>query len=57
MAKLLLLSMLVSIIAGPAIAARDPLPRRGLKKTLVYWAGFNLFYVLAVEHIYPRLFW
>ena len=55
MAKLLLLSILISIIALPAIAAREKSAARGLKKTLVYYLAFNVFYVFAIRYLYVRL--
>jgi hypothetical protein len=54
MAKMLLLSILVSMIALPALAARDPNPARGLKKTLFFWLAFNVFYLFAVRVLFFR---
>jgi hypothetical protein len=55
MAKALLLSVVIAMIAIPVFAARDHSPRRGLKKTLFLIAVFNLFYLFAVRYIYPHL--
>ena len=55
MAKLLQLSVLLSIIAIPALAARDPNPAKGLKKALVQSLYFNLFYLFILMFVYGRL--
>ncbi len=55
MAKLLLLSCVIAIIAIPMVTARVKSPRRGLQLTLILISAFNLFYVFAVRYIYPRL--
>lgn len=54
-AKLLLISILFMSIIIPARAATAKDPRVGLKKALLYMTLFNLFYVLAVTFLYPRL--
>jgi hypothetical protein len=53
--KLLVLSVVLGLVAVPLLASREPSPVRGLKKALVYTAGFNLAYYLAVRFILPRL--
>ncbi len=55
MAKLLLLSCVIAIIAIPIFTARVKSPRRGLQLTVILITVFNLLYVLAVRFIYPRL--
>ena len=55
MAKLLLVSILIAMIALPALAARDPNAQRGLKKTLVWFLAFNVFYLFAIRYLYLRL--
>ena len=55
MAKLLLVSILFALIALPALAARDPNPRRSLKKALLSFVAFNFLYLLAVRYLYARL--
>jgi hypothetical protein len=55
MAKLLLLSVIFATIALPARAARLKNPKVGLKKTLVWLAVFNLFYVFALVYLFGRL--
>ena len=54
-AKLVLLSILLMSIVIPARAAAAKDPRKGLKRALVQMTIFNLFYVLAVTYIFPRL--
>jgi hypothetical protein len=54
-AKLLLISILFMSIIIPARAAVAKDPRRGLKKALINMVLFNLFYVLALTYLYPRL--
>ena len=54
-AKLLLFSVIIMMVAIPVLAARDPNPKRGLKKALLLVFAFNLFYLFAVRYIYPRL--
>ena len=53
-AKLLLLSVVVMMVAIPVLAARDRSPKRGLKRALFLMLAFNLLYVLIVRFIYPR---
>ncbi len=55
MAKLLLLSILIAIVAIPAIAARDRNPRRGFKRALFFFSAYCVFYVLALKYLYFRL--
>ena len=55
MAKALLLSVVIMMIAIPVWTARDPNPRRGLKRAVVLTFVFNLFYLFAVRFIYPHL--
>jgi hypothetical protein len=54
-AKLLLLSVVIAVVAVPLIAGQDRNPRRGLNKTLLVIFFFNLFYLFAVRFIYPHL--
>jgi hypothetical protein len=55
MSKLLLLSVLIAATAIPIWAAREPNPRKGLKKAIFYTFAFNAFYLFALRVIYPRL--
>jgi hypothetical protein len=53
--KLLLMSILFSTFILPALAAREPNARRGLKKALLFMVLFHGFYLFALLLIYPRL--
>jgi hypothetical protein len=55
MAKLLLVSVLIAMIAIPVMAARAKNSHRGLRWTVIGIILFNLFYLFAVRFIYPRL--
>lgn len=55
MQSLLLISMLIATVAIPVRAARDPRPRRGLRRAAFQFALFNAAYVLACAFIYYRL--
>jgi hypothetical protein len=54
MAKLILLSVLIAMIAIPITMARVKGGRRGLQWTIILFVLFNLFYLFAVRFIYPR---
>lgn len=55
MPKLILMSILAISVVVPAIAAREPNPRRALRKALL-WTVVGIFsYVMAVLLVYPRL--
>lgn len=51
----LLQSLMLAMMLIPIIAARDASPLRGLKKAIVWFAWFSLFYVAALRFLYPRL--
>jgi hypothetical protein len=55
MAKLLLLSVCLALVGIPLFVARDPHPARGLKRALIGVALFNVFYLLVVRFVIPRL--
>ena len=55
MQKALLLSVLVATIAIPMVAAGSRHPKRGVRTTIVWMAAFNLFYLIGVIYILPRL--
>ena len=55
MAKLVLLSVVIGMIAVPVMMAREKNPRRGLQRLILTIIFFNLFYLFAVRWIYPRL--
>ncbi|HVP69297.1 MAG TPA: hypothetical protein VMT17_18755 [Anaeromyxobacteraceae bacterium] len=54
LSKLLLLSLLVATVGIPVLAARDPNPRRGMKRLFFYTVVFNLFYVTALLTVVIR---
>ncbi len=55
MSKLALLSIALATVVLPLVAARDPNPRRALKKALVWVLSFNLFFVFFLRVVVPRL--
>lgn len=55
MSKLLILSIVLGAVAMPLLASREASPVRGLKLALLYTAGFNVAYYLAVRFVLPRL--
>jgi hypothetical protein len=55
MAKVILVSILVATIAIPMRAARDPSPARGLVRAALWFAVFDVLYLLATVYVYPRL--
>lgn len=55
MAKLLLLSVCLALVAIPLWAARDPFPGRGLKRAIIGVAAFNFLYLVLVRVVIPRV--
>jgi hypothetical protein len=55
MGKFLLISILVATFAIPMRAAADPSPARGLRRTVLWLAAFNVAYVIAIVYVLPRL--
>jgi hypothetical protein len=55
MPKLLLISILIANLTLPMLAARDPSPRRGLRRTVVSLVLFNVFYLIGIVYILPRI--
>jgi len=55
MQKLILISILLVDVLIPLWAARDRNAIRGLKKALFYMCICNVFYLLLVMFVYPRL--
>jgi hypothetical protein len=55
MAKLLLFSAVLAMIAIPVVASRAKSGQRGLRWTVLGILFFNIFYVFAIRYIYPRL--
>jgi hypothetical protein len=55
MQKFLLLSILVATVVIPMVAASDRNAIRGFRKTVIWMAAFNLFYLFAIVYVWPRL--
>jgi hypothetical protein len=55
MAKLLLLSVCIALVGIPLWVARSPHPGHGLKRALVGVMIFNLFYLVLVRVVIPRV--
>ena len=56
MDKLILTSVLIASVALPAMAARDPVKIRGLKRSLLFFALFCAVYEAMVAYVYPWLY-
>jgi hypothetical protein len=54
-AKLLLVSVVISMIALPILTARNRNATRALKNTVFMVVAFNVLYLLAVRYLYPLL--
>jgi hypothetical protein len=54
--QLALLSIIVATVAAPAIAARDPSARRGLKRMLIGLLVFNALYVCYLTLVHATFF-
>jgi hypothetical protein len=52
MVKVVLMSVLFATVAIPALAARDPVPRRGLKRAVVLLVAFDVLYVAVLLLVY-----
>jgi hypothetical protein len=48
----LLFAIVVAIVAAPALAARDPNPRRGVRRAVVFLLAFTLLYVAYVTLVH-----
>ena len=55
LAKALLLSVVMMVIAVPVLTARMRNAQRGLKRALLLTVVLNVLYLLAVRFIYPHL--
>lgn len=51
----ILLSIVLAGIALPIRAAKDPEPRRGLRRAAYAMAAFTALYVAVVLYVLPRL--
>jgi len=56
MKSLLLFSVVIAAIALPALAARDPHPRRGFKRLLVALLVVNALYLAYLTMLHPVLY-
>jgi hypothetical protein len=56
MAKLLLISVVIMMIAMPVMTSRDRNAHRGVRRTVLFFFIFNVLYLLAVRFLYPRLY-
>jgi hypothetical protein len=54
MSKLILMSCLIGLLVIPALAAREPGPKKGLKRTLVQMSIFYGFYAFALIFLWGR---
>lgn len=57
MAKLLLMSVVLATVTIPAVTARDALPRRALRRTVLALLAFNVVYAVLVIFVYPKICW
>jgi nitrate reductase NapE component len=55
MRKLIIISILFATVVIPIRAARERSARRGLEKALFAMLVFDVFYLLAVVLVYPRV--
>ena len=55
LAKLVLLSVVMGLIAIPILTARTIGGRRGLQWAIILIVLFNLLYMFAIRYIYPHL--
>jgi hypothetical protein len=55
MGKAILISIVIGLIALPILAARDPNPRRGLKRALAGLAAFTILYAFLLAFVLPRV--
>jgi len=55
LAKLLLFSTVLMMVAIPTMCAREKDARRGFHRMVLLIIAYNLFYLFAVRFIYPRL--
>jgi hypothetical protein len=55
LAKLILLSCVLAILAIPLVMSRASSGRHGLRWTIVLIVLFNLVYLFLIRFVYPRL--
>jgi hypothetical protein len=54
MSKLTLLSIVLAMVLAPLLTGSDRSPQRGLKRALLAFFAFNLFYVLLIKFVELR---
>jgi hypothetical protein len=54
-AKALLLSVVIGLVAVPAWCAREPNPMRALKRAVFFTFVLNVGYLIALRYVLPRL--
>jgi len=52
--KLILMSVILMMPLVAAIAAKDPYPRRGLRRAIWAFVLFNIVYIFLLIFLYPR---
>jgi hypothetical protein len=55
MQKFVLLSILLATVIIPMRAATDRSPKRGLRRTIMWMAAFNVAYLIGIIYVLPRL--
>ncbi|HZU82173.1 MAG TPA: hypothetical protein VE987_04620 [Polyangiaceae bacterium] len=55
MSKSILTSILAATFLIPLVFARDPQPRRGLRKVVRWFAAYCVLYVFAILYVMARL--
>lgn len=56
MKSLLLFSIVIAAVALPALAARDPQPRRGFRRLMVALLVVNAAYLAYLTLLHPALY-
>ncbi len=51
-----MMSIIVATVAAPAIAARDPRPRRGLGRMILFLFAFDAMYLAYIALIHARYY-
>ena len=54
--KHLIVSVIVAVIAIPAIVSRDPNPRRGVRRMVVLLLAFDLLYVAYLTLVHATYY-
>lgn len=55
MRSVIVQSILLALLAIPIVAARERNATRGLKKAVLLWLVFMVFYTFALLFIFPRV--